>query len=63
MNAIKLDLKKLFGFKIIANEIPSHDNVTIGAKLGEKEGIKTGSVSSVRIAAKIGSKVGVKVPD
>ncbi len=60
MSAIRLDLSKLLGFKIIAKEFPNSQQVLIGAKLGEKPGLKGSRLSDLRIGAKIGSKVGSK---
>lgn len=63
MTPVQLDLKKLLGFKIIANE--SNPNkppqVTLGAKLGTKEGIKNTVSLQTRISAKIGDKIGRKL--
>ena len=40
MNRINLDLKKLLGFKIVANQVKSIKSLKIGAKLGGKPGFK-----------------------
>ena len=40
MNRINLDLKKLLGFKIVANQVKSIKSLKIGAKLGGKPGLK-----------------------
>ena len=56
MSAIRLDLSKLLGFKIIANEFTNSQPVLIGAKLGEKPGVKGSRAVGLRIGAKIGSK-------
>ena len=38
MNRINLDLKKLLGFKLVANQLSSIKSLKIGSKLGEKIG-------------------------
>lgn len=61
MPPIQLDLNKLLGFKIVANEVNlKPQQVTLGAKLGEKDGIKNGIKAEMRIGAKIGDKAGQK---
>ena len=40
MSKIKLDLTKLFGFKIIANEKFAKYSVCLNSKIGGKPGIK-----------------------
>lgn len=61
MAPIQLDLSKLLGFKIVANEIGSKaQKVAIGAKLGGKPGTKPGSnlgSKGMSIDAKMGAKV------
>lgn len=62
MTPVQLDLKKLLGFKIIANEAnPKPQQATLGAKLGSKEGIKNNVSLQTRISAKIGDKIGRKL--
>jgi hypothetical protein len=47
MTPIQLDLSKLFGFKIVVNEIGlKAQQVVIGAKLGGKPGTKPGKMLS-----------------
>ena len=46
---IKLDLTKLFGFKIVSNKNNAQLPVALGSKLGGKIGVKPGS--------KVGTKV------
>ena len=36
MNRVNLDLNKLLGFKIVANDLSSIKSLKIGAKLGQK---------------------------
>jgi hypothetical protein len=63
MTPIQLDLSKLLGFKIVASDFgPYPQQVSIGAKLGEKEGVKPGGKASIKIGAKLGEKVGGKNP-
>lgn len=40
MNRINLDLKKLLGFRIVANQLNSINSLKIGSKLGSKPGLK-----------------------
>lgn len=62
MTPIQLDLNKLLGFKIIANEANLNpQQVTLGAKVGDKAGTKSGISSEIRIGAKIGDKIGGKM--
>ncbi|MBI1181868.1 MAG: hypothetical protein GC201_15080 [Alphaproteobacteria bacterium] len=54
MQKVKLDLTKLFGFKIVANEDAKLGReTTVGAKIGEKAGSKVGG--------KVGTKPGFKL--
>jgi hypothetical protein len=39
VNRVNLDLKKLLGFKIVANQLSSSKTFKIGAKLGDKIGV------------------------
>lgn len=41
MKTINLDLKKLFGFKIVANEKVAKHSVCLNSKIGSKPGVKT----------------------
>ena len=41
MNRINLDLKKLLGFRIVANQSSGIKSLKIGSKLGQKAGVKT----------------------
>lgn len=41
MNRVNLDLKKLLGFKLIANPLGNVKSLKIGSKLGDKIGTKT----------------------
>ncbi len=55
MAPIQLDLRKLLGFKIVANEIGSKaQQVAIGAKIGGKPGAKPGA--KPKPANKLGTK-------
>ena len=57
MRTVKLDLSKLFGFKIVARDnTNAQQPPTIGAKIGQKAGAKIGS----KIGSKLGGKVGFK---
>jgi hypothetical protein len=60
MKQIHLNLKKLLGFKIVAEEFGPSGRVVIGAKLGEKEGLKP-APATARLGAKIGAKLGAKI--
>jgi hypothetical protein len=40
MNRVNLDLKKLLGFRIVANQVKSVKSLKMGAKLGTKPGLK-----------------------
>ncbi len=40
MNRVNLDLSKLLGFKIVANQLTSIQSLKIGSKLGSKPGQK-----------------------
>ena len=40
MKRVNLDLSKLLGFKIIANQLNNMKSLKIGAKLGGKPGLK-----------------------
>ncbi len=40
MNRVNLDLKKLLGFKLVANQLNSIKSLKIGSKLGDKIGSK-----------------------
>jgi hypothetical protein len=42
MKRINLDLKKLLGFRIVANQLSSIKSLKIGSKLGGKPGTKPG---------------------
>lgn len=53
-NNIKLDLGKLYGFKIVATATKEQQAV-LAAKIGQKSP-KTGSLNAVVLAAKIGLK-------
>ena len=41
MKRVNLDLSKLLGFKIIANQLNKMKSLKIGSKLGGKAGTKT----------------------
>lgn len=48
MKRINLDLNKLLGFKIVANQLNNINSLKIGAKLGGKPGIKPSSKSEAK---------------
>ena len=48
MNRVNLDLKKLLGFRIVANQVKSIKSLKIGAKLGTKPGFKPNPKSEAK---------------
>ena len=48
MNRVNLDLKKLLGFRIVANQVKSTKSLKIGAKLGGKPGVKPSPKSEAK---------------
>jgi hypothetical protein len=48
MKRINIDLKKLLGFKIVANQLSNINSLKIGAKLGGKPGVKPSPKSAAK---------------
>ena len=48
MNRVNVDLKKLLGFRIVANQVKSIKSLKIGAKLGTKPGFKPNPKSEAK---------------
>lgn len=57
VKTLRLDASRLYGFKIVRQ---AQQSVALGAKIGQKGGIKAAPSLSSLLGAKIGNKVGVK---
>lgn len=62
MEKIELDQSKLYGFKILPPfSSNSHQAEVLGAKIGEKTGLKPGGIIGMaKIGTKVGAKIGIK---